>query len=68
MIFGLVGVLVILAAVSSTPRSRWGVDGALKKLLGQPSSPAMFTLVELALFCFGLFFFVEARYRKVLQA
>ena len=68
VIFGLVGVLVFVAAVSFDAEESVGVDGALKKLVGQPYGPAMLTLVALGLLCFGLFSFVEARYRKVLQA
>ena len=68
VIFGLVGVLVFVAAVSFDAEESVGVDGALKKLVDQPYGPAMLALVALGLLCFGLFSFVEARYRKVGQA
>jgi hypothetical protein len=66
--FGLVGIGVFIAAVAFDAAQSVGVDGALKKLAGQPFGRMMLVLVALGLFCFGLFSFVEARYRKVLQA
>jgi Domain of Unknown Function (DUF1206) len=53
--------------LGSTPRNRWA-NGALKKLAGQSYGSAMLVLVALGLLCFGPFSFVEAQYRKVLQA
>lgn len=67
VIFGLVGVGIFIAAVTFDAAESVGVDGALKKLVDRPYGPAMLALVSLGLFCFGLFSFVEARYRKVLQ-
>jgi hypothetical protein len=68
VIFGLIGVFVFIAAVGFDAEESVGVDGALKKLAEQSYGPAILVLVALGLFCFGLFSFVEARYRKVLQA
>ena len=68
VIFGLVGAFVFAAAVTFDAEESVGVDGALKKLLARPYGPLMLALVALGLLCFGLFSFVEARYRKVLQA
>ena len=68
VIIGLIGVFVFIAAVGFDAEESVGVDGALKKVVGQPHGPAMLILVALGLFCFGLFSFVEARYRKVHQA
>jgi hypothetical protein len=68
VIIGLIGVFVFIAAVGFDAEESVGVDGALKKVVGQSYGPAMLILVALGLFCFGLFSFVEARYRKVHQA
>ena len=68
VIFGLIGVFVFIAAIGFDAEESVGVDGALKKLAEQSYGPAMLILVALGLFCFGLFSFVEARYRKVHQA
>jgi hypothetical protein len=66
--FSLVGIGVFIAAVAFDAAKSVGVDGALKELAGQPYGRIMLVLVALGLFCFGLYSFVEARYRKVLQA
>lgn len=68
VIVGLIGVFVLVAAIRFDPEESVGVDGALKRLAGESYGPAMLLLVAVGLFCFGLFSFVEARFRKVLQA
>ena len=68
MIFCLIGLFVIIAAADFDAEESVGVDGALKKIVEQPFGPAMLVVVALGLLCFGLFSFVEARYRKIHQA
>jgi hypothetical protein len=63
----LIGAFFIQAGVTFDPKKAVGVDGALKRLAGEPYGPVLLVLVALGLVSFGLFSFVEARWRKVLD-
>jgi len=63
----LIGGFVIQAAVTFDPKKAVGVDGALKRLAGEPYGPWLLAVVAFGLLSFGLFSFVEARWRKVLD-
>ena len=63
----LIGGFIIQAALTFDPKKAVGVDGALKRLAGEPYGPYLLGLVALGLLSFGLFSFVEARWRKVLD-
>jgi len=67
VVAALIGVFVIQAAVTFDPQKAVGVDGAVKRLAGEPYGPFLLALVALGLLGFGLFSFVEARWRKVLD-
>lgn len=67
VVAALIGAFVIQAAVSFDPNKAVGVDGAVKRLVGEPYGPYLLVLVALGLLAFGLFSFVEARWRKVLD-
>jgi hypothetical protein len=67
VVAALIGVFIIQAAVTFDPQKAVGVDGALKRLSGQPYGPFLLILVAAGLLAFGLFSFVEARWRKVLE-
>ena len=59
---------IVIAAANFDAEESVGVDGALKKIVERRFGPAMLVVVALGLLCFGLFSFVEARYRKIHQA
>jgi Domain of Unknown Function (DUF1206) len=67
VVAGLIGVFVIQAAATFDPQKAVGVDGALKRLAGEPYGSFLLALVAAGLLAFGLFSFVEARWRKVLD-
>ena len=67
VVAALIGGFVIQAAVTFDPQKAVGVDGALKRLAGEPYGPLLLAIVALGLLAFGLFSFVEARFRKVLE-
>jgi hypothetical protein len=67
LVFTLVGLFVIQAAITYDPKKAVGIDGALHRLADRPYGPAALVLVALGLLAFGLFSFVEARWRKVLE-
>jgi hypothetical protein len=66
-VVGAIGWFVIAAAVDYDPEEAVGVDGALKRMLGEPWGRPAVVAVAIGLAAFGLFSFVEARYRKVLE-
>jgi hypothetical protein len=65
IVVGMVGVLLITAAVQFDPKDARGVDGALRTLRDTPVGPWLLVAVALGLIMFGLFGFCEARWRKL---
>ncbi len=67
VVFCLIGAFLVKAAVRYDPNQAVGVDGALARLAARPHGPWLLGLVALGLFAYGLYLFVEARYRRVLD-
>ena len=65
VVFSLIGGFLIKAAVEYDPKEAIGLDGALQKLAGQTAGPYLLGLAAAGLLCYGLFCFVQARYRRV---
>jgi Domain of Unknown Function (DUF1206) len=65
VVFGLIGFFLVRAAYEYDPEEAVGLDGALAKLLRQDYGSALLGLVALGLIAYGLYCFVEARYREV---
>jgi hypothetical protein len=61
---GIVGVLVVIAAISVQPEEA-GLDGALHTLAAQPFGPYLLGAVALGLLAYGVFCFFDARYHRV---
>ncbi|WP_456598713.1 DUF1206 domain-containing protein [Blastococcus sp. SYSU DS0616] len=59
---GLVGGLLVWAAVTFDPAKASGLDGALHTLLTAPAGPVLLTLVAVGIAAFGAYCFVRARY------
>ncbi|HYH25051.1 MAG TPA: DUF1206 domain-containing protein [Blastococcus sp.] len=59
---GLVGGLLVWAAVTFDPAKASGLDGALRTVLTAPAGPYLLTVVALGIAAFGAFCFVRARY------
>jgi hypothetical protein len=62
---GLIGVLVVVAAVRFDPSQANGLDPALKALAGQPFGLILLAVVALGLGAYGVFCFFDARYHRV---
>jgi Domain of Unknown Function (DUF1206) len=62
---GLIGVLVVVAAVQFDPSKANGLDPALKSLAGQPFGMFLLAAVALGLAAYGVFCFFDARYHRV---
>jgi hypothetical protein len=65
VVFALVGVLVVEAAVTYKPAKAGGIDKALLTLRNQPFGEFLLILAALGLIVFGIYALCEARWRKV---
>jgi hypothetical protein len=65
IVFALVGILVVVAAVTFDPDKARGMDAALRQVAAQPYGPWLLTLMALGLMCFGVYSFAESRYRRL---
>jgi hypothetical protein len=65
VVFSLVGLLVVAAAVTFDPNKARGMDAALRQVAAQPYGPWLLSLMALGLMCFGAYSFAESRYRRL---
>ncbi|HUR51852.1 MAG TPA: DUF1206 domain-containing protein [Mycobacteriales bacterium] len=65
LLVGLVGAFLVQAAVTFDPKKAKGFDAALKSLADEPLGSVLIGVLALGLMCFGVWSFVEARYRRV---
>jgi hypothetical protein len=65
VVFGLVGIFLIRAAVDFNPRKAVGLDGALAKVAHAAYGPYLLGVVAVGLIAFALFSFSDARYRRI---
>lgn len=65
IVFTLLGIFVIRAAVQFDPQEAKGLDGALHELSQRSYGPWLLTLVAIGLFLFGIYTLVRARYVDV---
>ncbi len=63
--YGVAGILLAIAGGTYDPAKARGLDAALRALAAQPYGGLLLTTVAVGLAAFGLFCFVQARYRKV---
>lgn len=65
VVFCVVGVFLVQAALHYNPAEVQGLDGALQALARQSFGPYILGLVALGLVAYGLYMLVEARYRNI---
>jgi hypothetical protein len=65
VVFGLIGVFVIKAAIDYNPKEAIGLDGALQKLASAAYGPYLLGLTAAGLLAYGVYCLVDARYRDV---
>ena len=65
VVFGLIGVFVIKAALEYDPKEAIGLDGALQKLASATYGPYLLGLTAAGLIAYGVYCLVDARYRDV---
>jgi hypothetical protein len=61
----LVGLLIIIAAVTHQPRQSTGLDGSLKALPEQPFGIVALIAIAVGLMCYGVFAIIRARYGRM---
>ncbi|HVE74147.1 MAG TPA: DUF1206 domain-containing protein [Mycobacteriales bacterium] len=66
LIFSAIGFFVLKTALQADPKDTVGLDGSLRRLASQPAGPLLLSVVAAGLIAYGLWSFVEARYRKIL--
>ena len=65
VVFGVIGVFLIQAALHARAYEARGLGGALRALIERPSGPWILGVVALGLVAYGLFMFALALYRKI---
>lgn len=65
IVFGLIGFFLVRAAWNYRPKEAIGLDGALAEVLRQDYGDTLLALVAAGLLAYGLYCFVEAKYREV---
>jgi Domain of Unknown Function (DUF1206) len=65
VVFGVIGVFLVQAALQTDPDKARGLGGALETLARQPFGSYILGVVALGLVAYGVFMFVMARYRRI---
>jgi hypothetical protein len=65
VVWSLVGAFLVKAAWEYDPKEARGLDGALLELAQQPYGGILLGVVSAGLIAFGLYCFVQARYRRI---
>jgi hypothetical protein len=64
-LFAIVGWFVLSAAIENDPDKGQGVDGSVRRFADSAAGPYLLWVLAAALTAYGLYTFMEARYRKV---
>jgi Domain of Unknown Function (DUF1206) len=67
VVFGLIGLFLLLAALHSNASQARGLGGALTALAQQPFGPWLLGTVALGLIAYSIHCLIEARYRRITQ-
>jgi hypothetical protein len=65
VVFALIGIFVLKAAIEYDPKEAIGLDGALQKLADASYGPYLLGLTAVGLLAYGLYCLVDAGYRDV---
>jgi hypothetical protein len=62
--YGIIGLLIVIMAVTYRPDKAVGLDAALTALAAQPYGTALLLVAAAGLACFGVYCLFDARYRR----
>ena len=65
VVFGLVGVFLLKAAIDYNPSKAVGLDGALAKIVHHSYGPVLLGIVAAGLIAFAVYSLSDARYRRI---
>jgi hypothetical protein len=65
IVFTVMGIFLIRAAMQSNPGEARGLDGALQALVQQPFGKLVMGVVAMGLVAYGFYMFVEAKYHRI---
>lgn len=65
VVFTIIGIFLIVAAIHGNSSQAKGLDGALLVLSQQPFGQVLLIIVAIGLIAYGAYSFVEARYRRI---
>jgi Domain of Unknown Function (DUF1206) len=65
IVFGVIGALIVSAAIQHSPGRAKGLEGALDTLAAQPFGQWLLAFVGAGLTCYGIYSLIEAKYRRV---
>lgn len=65
LVVGLVGALVVKAALDQDPQQAAGLDVALDSMAAAPLGQFLLVVTAIGLICFGAYSFAEVRYRRL---
>jgi hypothetical protein len=65
MLFGTIGVFLIVAAMRADPHQAKGVAAAMRALEARPYGSMILAAVALGLFSYGVYEFLRAKYRRI---
>lgn len=65
VVFGLIGIFLVKAALNYNARAAVGLDGALAKIVHRSYGPFALGVVAAGLIAFALYSLTDARYRKI---
>jgi hypothetical protein len=65
VVFGLIGVFLVTAAIDYKPSKAVGLDGALAKIVNHSYGPFLLGIVATGLIAFAVYSLSDARYRRI---
>ncbi len=67
IVFSIIGIFLIQAALQANPNRVQGLDGALQELARQPFGPWILGIVAVGLVSYGIYMLAQARYRRIIS-
>jgi hypothetical protein len=65
VLFGTMGIFLIVAAMRADPRQAKGVAAAMRALEARPYGSMLLAAVAMGLFSYGVYEFLRAKYRRI---